>query len=246
MENAVDKPRYWTISLAVLSFLTPILTLIFYFVSTRGFSDDFPVLVVSIGLVAIVFGVIAIALTPNRKRALGLVTLAVLGIILNCLLIAFLITNTSNYRQGNESSRCMMNVRQLGIAMLLYAGDHSDRLPPPDKWNDAIKVNYIKHGGILLCPSEKDNDLPCYAMNAQLKGLRLKDVADPASTVLVFESRPGRNLYGGPELFPRKPRHRDYYIIAFADGRVNALTKDYIKKLNWNPKKKPAKENSKP
>ncbi len=73
-------------------------------------------------------------------------------------------------------------------------------------------------------------------MNSRLGGLSERDVADSPDTVLYFESIPGRNLHGGPELLPAEPRHEQGYLIAFVDGHVEFVPKSEIGKLKWVPK----------
>jgi prepilin-type processing-associated H-X9-DG protein len=52
---------------------------------------------------------------------------------------------------------------------------------------------------------------------------------------MIFETDGGWNVSGGPELLPAKPRHRGAYIIGFADGHVEVLRANRLKKLRWEP-----------
>jgi prepilin-type processing-associated H-X9-DG protein len=70
-------------------------------------------------------------------------------------------------------------------------------------------------------------------MNITLRGKREKDLKDPAHTVMFFDSVPGNNLAGGPELLPLKPRHKKYNIV-FADGhRASYSLNDIRKLMTW-------------
>ncbi len=79
--------------------------------------------------------------------------------------------------------------------------------------------------------------MPTYAMNSRLEGLRWGDVADPQNIVMLFESTPGKNLSGGPEMMPSPRRHLSTEIIGFADGHAMSVNDHVRKRLNWDPKR---------
>lgn len=141
------------------------------------------------------------------------------------------------------STRCMRNLNKLGMASEMYMSEHDHRFPPVKTWNDALKAPLARINSpsksideLLRCPSERDDSQPSYAVNARLDGLSAKDIADPTVVVRYFESIPGRNLYGGPELFSPEPRHQDGYAILFVDGHVEFVPKSEIGRLRWDPK----------
>ncbi len=141
----------------------------------------------------------------------------------------------------------MRHLNKLGMATEMYMSQHDYRFPPVGHWNDALKVPLTRITGsprdtdeMFICPAEaSDPSQPCYAVNERLDGLSERDVTNPTEVVRYFESIPGRNLHGGPDLFPPEPRHQDGYAILFVDGHVKFVQKSEIGKLVWEPK--PAK-----
>ena len=246
MEQAVQR-KHWTGHLALLSVYSSIICWMVNGFSITLFCSGalYPSWEIGIGFIPLVLGLVAIVLMPDRSLTEGAITIALIGVIISGLYLADHISNNIRCSRLNlrpdVACACLSNLKQLELATIMYAGDNVDLFPPPDKWNKDIS-KYIKNRKVFLCPVEKDSDLPCYAMNGWLIGLRMEDVFDPANTVMLFESEQGKNLYGGTKLFPEKPRHESdntgYYTVGFVDGRVTMIPKDEIGKLNWNPKKK--------
>jgi hypothetical protein len=119
---------------------------------------------------------------------------------------------------------------KMASAMSAYLDDWHGRFPPPERWNEVVVSRYCRTPDwCAACGG------PSYAMNARLKGLSIKDVKDPANTVLLFESIEGKDLSGGPELFPNPPRHLGGHAVAFVDGRVLWVRGKDAGKLNWDP-----------
>jgi len=81
--------------------------------------------------------------TCRRARGFTLIELlVVIGII--AILLALLVPSLSGIREKANRMRCMNNARQLVLAAIHYAGDHSGALPYPN-WNNAV-------GALADCP----------------------------------------------------------------------------------------------
>lgn len=142
-------------------------------------------------------------------------------------------TNPADYVVMRDYARgvaSLSNLRQIGLALTLYADAHEGRLPPAESWIDA------------LIPIWKDNDpsFPAenlfrdplapegqpwnYAFNSSLSGMRISDIKDPASTVLVFESTKGiKNASDSGQSVPHPGRYHGGSYYAFADGHAKWL-----------------------
>lgn len=147
------------------------------------------------------------------------------------------------------SGRCGSNLKRLVMATEWYMQKHNRHFPPTANWNEALGDALTRTEGSsaspdssFMCPSAAEDTLPTYAMNSRLDGLSERDVVYPAYTVLYFESVAGRNLHGGPELFPPEPRHEIGYAVCFVNGRVEFVPKSEMGGLIWDPKRRPATE----
>ena len=117
-----------------------------------------------------------------RRRAFTLVELlVVIGVI--AILIAILLPVLNRAREGGFRVQCLSNVRQIGVAFMLYANDNKGRLPKDPasigagprwsdwiywqergtsrKLDDSIVVRYLGtpvNPGLLRCPSDDVNN----------------------------------------------------------------------------------------
>ena len=121
--------------------------------------------------------------------------------------------------KANET-QCLSNMKQLGVAMMMYAQDHHETLPPAENWEDALKP-YLKTP--LPCPRAKLGT--GYAMNKALSKKKLEALDKPAETVLFFESDNGTTV--------SQKRHQSGLGFTFADGHTKRLSESSQKNLGW-------------
>jgi prepilin-type processing-associated H-X9-DG protein len=122
------------------------------------------------------------------------------------------------------------NLRQIGLAMILYAEAHDDYLPPARTWADALLLlPYWKSPTdsnfhpieLFRDPSAPAGQPWNYAFNRNLAGVRLSDIKDPAATVMLFESTSGvKNATDTGQSLPHPGRHSGGSYYVFADGRA--------------------------
>lgn len=142
----------------------------------------------------------------------------------------------NHYGGGGQRYACTSNVRQLGLGFLMYAQDYDEHYPLAQSWNEEV-FPYIKNDTVFHCPYASEEKLPTYAMNRRLKSVLLPRIETQATTVLLFDSIPGKNLSGGRELLPNPPRHGtgDYNTIGFTDGHVKSISQKNLSDLLWTP-----------
>lgn len=87
-----------------------------------------------------------------------LVTIGVIGI-----LAALLMPALSGAKSRANSIGCLNNIRQVGLALTMYAGDHDGYYPARRKLTNAwptLLLSYYKDPKILKCPSDSFASLP--------------------------------------------------------------------------------------
>jgi prepilin-type N-terminal cleavage/methylation domain-containing protein len=123
-----------------------------------------------------------------------LVVIAILAILLSLILGAL-----ARARASASAVACCANLRQIGVAFQLYAGDNAGRLPDPTEsgisWETAIR---FCNSNVLRCPADDE------IYSALGSSYDWRDTGDPRTTlagrtmakarsdaVLAFETLPG-------------------------------------------------------
>jgi hypothetical protein len=145
-------------------------------------------------------------------------------------------------REAAKTVTCVSNAKQLTLGVIMYAQDHGERFPAADKWCDEI-LPHVKDQDVFRCPNVPGAKSG-YAFNVALSGRALGEIADPARTVLIYESNLGWNGAGGPESVVSPPRHfmssGKAIVIGFVDGHVRTVSSAELPQLVWQPAAAPA------
>jgi prepilin-type N-terminal cleavage/methylation domain-containing protein len=119
----------------------------------------------------------------SDKRAFTLVELLVVIAVL-AILAALLLPALARAKERGRQASCINSVRQQTLAVLMYADENSDVLPPT-AYNDANDnevdwptlldpyLNYVAK--IHLCPSDRNSQINSYGLNE----LAFVDLTDP-------------------------------------------------------------------
>ncbi len=126
---------------------------------------------------------------------------------------------------------CGTNLKGLSVAMVVYANFYDDRLPTADKWCDLLTQEADVAPVSFRCPAATEGECH-YALNKNFHKMR---GPDSARTVLIFESRPGWNQAGGPDLLTTEYHNGEGCNVAFADGHTEFVRTDRIDDLYWGP-----------
>ena len=86
--------------------------------------------------------------------------LVVIAII--AILAAMLLPSLSRAKEAGKRIACVNNLRQLGLASMMYVNDNQGSFPPRsdgDRWPNRLYDNYGKSIKVLLCPDDGLNGL---------------------------------------------------------------------------------------
>jgi prepilin-type processing-associated H-X9-DG protein len=124
---------------------------------------------------------------------------------------------------------CLANLKQLGVALLLYGEEHGGQYPTVEQWCDLLVTEFGEEESFkdtFHCPEAERG--PCnYAMNPS---------ADPhgdGDVVLLFESKPGWNQFGGADLLTTENHGGKGCNILFVDGHVEFVKTEKLAGLKW-------------
>ncbi len=101
----------------------------------------------------------------EKHRGFTLIELLVVIAII-AILAAILFPVFARARERARQTSCLSNVRQIGLATMMYAQDHGERLPRAGYWaEDGEMIHwhkqimpYLRNEQILICPSSPRRD----------------------------------------------------------------------------------------
>ncbi len=179
---------------------------------------------------------------PSARNGFTLIELLVVIAII-AILAAILFPVFAKAREKARQSTCINNNKQLGIAILTYAGDWDENLP---QWNypggagqkayfvdgvqlaalwDVAIYPIVKTKGVFTCPSaappqervampKPDWVIRSYAIPRNVSGLALGEVKNPSETVQLFEKG------SWPLGYAADSTGENFYDMWGADGRT--------------------------
>jgi prepilin-type processing-associated H-X9-DG protein len=92
--------------------------------------------------------------------------LVVIGVI--SILTSMLMPALERAKQKGNATKCLNHIRQLELALTMYAGDHDGQFPPrrrqPTNWITRLRPYYMD-AKILVCPSDRFSADRSYLIN---------------------------------------------------------------------------------
>jgi hypothetical protein len=186
-------------------------------------------------LVGLILGIVALVKIKRSGGRLSGQGLAIAGICVSVFMLlvtlGLLLPALARAKQLAQTINCTNNMKQLGLAVKVYAVDHDGQLPPAATWCALIQTN-VGSPRVFQCPSESTRRCS-YAFNAKLDGKKDSEI-DP-QTVLLFESDAGWNGSGGASAL-RPHKHSTLIVnVALADGSVLQIPRSQLSTLRWDP-----------
>lgn len=126
------------------------------------------------------------------------------------------------WKDQSRANSCVSNIRQLGLAAIMYAQDHDNRYPPANSSFADLWDPYTKNRLLYTCPMDVEGALS-YTFNTNLCGMPAHRLEDPGRTVLIYEGTNGQLAC----------RHAGKSAVVFADGRAEMITKKEADALYW-------------
>jgi hypothetical protein len=196
-------------------------------------------------VVATICGLVSLIYIQFKRSVLKGTARAFMGFafgISYCVIFCFSVHTYCVYlRPKMTKFQCMKNLDNIHESMLMYAADFGYKYPSKDKWCDLL----IEHTSInkreFICSGSKAKvGQSSYAINENaitLPPIMLgtEEPNTPHDIVLLFESEPGWNQYGGPELLMFKNHGGKGFHILFTDGRRKFIKSEETTKLKWKP-----------
>lgn len=106
----------------------------------------------------------------EARKAISPIVVVIASVVLLILLAGLLLPVLSKAKSRPPDIRCIANLKQLGIAAVMYANDHGGRLPP----NYVAMSNELSSPKILVCPSDR-------------RSVRATDWAELSSSNITYE-----------------------------------------------------------
>jgi len=186
------------------------------------------------------------------------VVIAIISILASILFPVF-----ARAREKGRQTACVSNLRQITVAIAMYAQDYDEILTPgqldTQMWHDLV-YPYTHNRQIYVCPSRKDQMMG-YALNPLVAGITESLLFDPAVKILAADVPPesigcatatprgtewwyndlDNDICAAPDdntfKAARQPeRHNDGINIGFADGHVKWYKEGQINQpYMWNP-----------
>jgi prepilin-type processing-associated H-X9-DG protein len=218
-----QNPNAKTSGLAITSLVLGILSIFTFFLTA---------------IPAIILGIVSIFKIEKSAGQLKGKGLAIAGIavpsasllfMVPAIMIGILMPALSRVRMIAQRQVCATNMASLGKAMLIYACDSDNMYPTASKWCDLLIEHAEPSEKEFRCPSACEG--PCnYAMNKNIERLGAKA---PPDMVLLFETKPGWNQCGGPDILSTDNHKGEGCNVLFNDGHVEFVKIKDINNLKW-------------
>jgi prepilin-type processing-associated H-X9-DG protein len=139
-------------------------------------------------------------------------------IILIVLVLAAILLPWYNRPHPMRRASCLNNVKQIDLALIMYAEGSGDVGPPVARWPDRLQP-YLRSRQLYVCP--KAPKLPIgYIYGAHVPLRPLHEFAHPEAVLAFWEGDPGARTFAF--------RHNGVLNVGYADGHARGLTSEEL------------------
>jgi len=154
---------------------------------------------------------------PSRPSSQKWIIIAVIAgaafMLLAALAIfaAILLPVFGRAKEKAQEAASLSNVKQLGMAVLMYAADHEETLPEANSWEEAIAEYVGDNKAIFICPATGQS----YTFNEALSCVDLKDLDNPQQTPMLWAPLRVTKRAAGP--------YQGQFAVCYADGHATIV-----------------------
>ncbi|MGC9320403.1 MAG: H-X9-DG-CTERM domain-containing protein [Armatimonadota bacterium] len=187
--------------------------------------------IIPLALIALPLGIIALVRGhAGREMAIVGVVAAVLALtVVPLLAFGFAPVFLRSHEKARQSA-CLSNVKQMGLAQLMYAADYNDTFCDATNW-PLQTWPYTKDQSIFVCPSDpRPSPAPgcgwdlSYTMNDAMTGAHSKSLSNPARKALLFDGARPFGQAGAADF-----RHNAGLNVGYADGHAR-----WVDQSDWS------------
>ena len=190
----------------------------------------FSTLIFIIGTISAVVALVQIRKKKEDPKGISLALVAMYLSGIYFVLLLSVIFFIPRLHQASHDRVCKTNLSYLGKGLHKYAAQHDGLYPDSNKWCDSlikdVNIDEWKFCCTLLPEQERNCHNTPYTLNHYF------EPNSAGNIVLLFETEPGWNKSGGPEIAIFQ--HYNRCPVLFNNGRVEFVAKRKIKSLNWS------------
>jgi prepilin-type processing-associated H-X9-DG protein len=170
--------------------------------------------------------------TPPARRGMPwwgilLIVLGGCGMLAVAAVIVLGAITVPMFAQAREAARrahCASNTKSAAMALMLYAQDYDERLPPAEQWQTRVRPNLPPGADPFRCPTTTTGASLAY--NSRLSRKRVAEIVSTSRQPGVFDSSATTPEPADPlTSFEARHRSKDGPVgnVGFLDGSVKSL-----------------------